>query len=467
MQKEVSALSGWQMAQWYQMKKINTMTRGAAILLIGVFSTITTFSQQLTFEEAVKLGLKKNVTYNQQKNQLIVNESQRLNSLGNFMPSLNVTGNYNHQSGQQQNTTTGDLEDLETDYFGAQVNAGLTVFNGFRNITSYTQQSNQLMAQSYLVKRSAQDVVSLVANQYLQVLLDQQLLKIAEENLKTQQSLLEQTQGFFDVGSRAITDVYNQDALLKTAQVAVIRARSNLVNDKAALAQTLQLDPSVPLEVTMPQFSDKVGNYANYTVDSLIAISVNNRSDLRQMEYQVKANKFSMMSASSGFLPSVTLYASYGSFYYSLIPNDFSEQFKTFNPSMSYGANLTIPIFNRFQTRNQRIVAKVTYENSKLNQENLEKSVRVDVQRAYNNLLNALEGYQSSLSQFQAGELALQTQKESYELGISTQVELAQANQTYILGAASKAQAEVTLLFQKILLEYALGTLRVEDFIEE
>jgi hypothetical protein len=47
-------------------------------------------------------------------------------------------------------------------------------------------------------------------------------------------------------------------------------------------------------------------------------------------------------------------------------------------------------------------------------------------------------------------------------LGISTQVALAQANQTYVLGAAAKVQAEVTLLFQKVLLEYALGTLQPE-----
>lgn len=323
------------------------------------------------------------------------------------------------------------------------------------------------MAQSYLVKRSSQDVVSLVANQYLQVLLDQELLRIAEENLKTQQSLLEQTQGFFDVGSRAITDVHNQDALMKGAQVAVIRARTNLVNDKAILAQTLQLDPSLPLGVKMPELNHRVGLYQDYSIDSLTSIAVGNRSDLKQMEFQVKANRFSMMGASSGFMPSLSLFANYGSFYYSLIDDEFTTQLKSINPSLQYGVNLTIPIFSRFQTRSMRVTSKIAYENSKLTQENLEKSVRVDVKRAYNNLLNAIEGYQSSLSQFQAGELALQTQRESYDLGISSQVDLAQANQTYILGAASKAQAEITLLFQKILMEYALGTLRVEDFSNE
>lgn len=420
----------------------------------------------LTFEEAVKIGLKKNVTYNQQKNQLMVNEAQRLNSIGNFMPNVNVTGNYTHQSGQQQ-TVTGELLDLETDYFGAQLNANLTIFNGLRNVTSISQTNNQVLAQTYLLKRGSQDVVSLVANQYLQVLLDQELLKIAEENLKTQQALLDQMQGFFDVGSRAITDVHSQDALLKTAQVAVIRARSTLVNDKALLAQTLQIDPTYPMAVVYPEFNKNLGDYSTFSMDSLISIATQNRADLKQMEHQVKANRYASMSAASGYLPSITAFANYGSFYYSLISENFNTQIETVNPSLQYGLNLTIPIFSRFQTRAQRAQAKVTYENSKLNQENLEKTVNIEVKRAYNNLLNAMEGYQASLSQFQAGELALKTQQESYELGISSQVALAQANQTYVLGAASKAQAEVTLLFQKILLEYSLGTLNVEDFSQE
>jgi len=98
-----------------------------------------------------------------------------------------------------------------------------------------------------------------------------------------------------------------------------------------------------------------------------------------------------------------------------------------------------------------------------LTKENLEKTVKIDVIRAMNNFHNAQEAYQSSLAQFKAGELSLQTQEESYSLGISSFVELADARRTYVQGAGSKAQAEVTLIFQRVLLEYALGTLSIED----
>ena len=419
-------------------------------------------STKLTFEEAVTIGLQRNVILNQQKNQLEATQAQKLNAMGNYMPNLNITGALQRQEGQQANTTNGNLENLTTDYVGAQINAGLTVFNGFRNYNTLTQSNNQLMAQGYLIKRSTQDVVSNVANQYLQVLLDQELVHIAEENLKTQNTMLEQMRGFYEVGSRAVTDVYNQDALAKTAQVLLIRAKNTLLNDKSILAQTLQLDPSQPFEVTYPVMGEDLNRFKNMSLDSLISVASANRSDLKQLDHQAKANKFAYKSALSPALPSVTLFGNYGSFYYSLIADDFNGQFRTTNPSLSYGANVTIPIFTRFQTRFQRTTAKVQFENSVLNYQNLEKTVKLDVQRALNNFINALENYDASLAQFQAGELALNTQQESYQLGISTQVALAQANQTYVLGAAAKAQAEVTLLFQKILLEYALGTLQPE-----
>ena len=435
------------------------------ILLISVAELHAQNPAKITFEEAIKIGVERNVLLKQQQNQLIVNQTQKSSSYGAFLPSVNLTATFQRQEGQQPNTLDGGLSDLKTNYFGSQFNGNLMLFNGLRAINSVGQANSQLMAQTYLVKRSQQDVLNTVAQQYLQVLLDQELLKIADENLASQKSLLDQMQGFYDVGSRAITDVYNQDALMKAAQVSQIRARNTLQNDKALLAQTLQLDPAQDFEVVYPVSSKEITGYQNLSLDSLVAIAIRNRADLEQLRYQVKANRYSYKGLASGFLPSLSLFANYGSFYYSLIPDNFNTQFRTVNPSLSYGANVTIPIFSRFQNRNQRATSLMQFKNSELNHQNLEKTVKLDVQRARTNLVNAFENLTASQSQFQAGELALKTQKESYELGISAQVALAQANQTYVLGAAAKAQAEVTVIFQRIMLEYSLGTLKVEDLI--
>jgi outer membrane protein len=431
---------------------------------------LTSWAQQapskLTFEDAVRIGLEKNVTLNTQKNQLEATQALKLSSIGNYLPNLNVTGNLNHQSGQQQNQGTGELEDLNTDYAGYQVNASYTIFNGLGRLNGLMSSSRQLEAQSYQVKRSSQDVIFNVASQYLQVLLDQELLRIAEENHTAQQALLDKIQASYDVGARAITDVYAQDAIVKGLEVNAIRAKNTLQNDKSLLSQTLQLDPSQSFEAVYPTFVQNYSNYKNVSLDSLIQVALANRPDLQQSTYQSQANKYLMRSTTGRFMPSVSLYANYGSFYYSLLDGDFQNQIRTTNPSTTYGVNLTIPIFSQFQTRYQKTQSRVLYENSVLTEQNVEKSVKLDVQRAYNNYINAIESYNSSLSQFQSGELALQTQQESYLLGISDQAALAQSNQIFVMAAASKVQAEVTLLFQKVLLEYALGVIREDSFVQ-
>jgi outer membrane protein len=421
---------------------------------------------KLSFEAAVKIGLKNNMLLNQQKNLLLGSQAQKLGALGNFVPGVNMTGGWQRQIGQQQNTTSGDLEDLTTDYVSLQANANWTI-PGFGRLNTLAQNDRLVTAQTYGVKKSTQDVVYNVASQYLQVLLDQELLRIAQENYNAQKALLDKIKASYEVGARAITDVHAQNALTQAADVAVIRARNTLQNDKAVLAQTIQLDPSANYKVVYPNLDQDYSGYRTMHLDSLITIGLANRADLHQAENQVEANRFAMRVQTARYMPTVQLYANYGSFYYNQINESFRNQFRTLNPSSSFGANLTIPIFSQFQTRAARYSSKVTYKNSQLNQQNLEITVKLDVQRAYNNYINAVEGYNASLSQFESGELALQTQQESYLLGVSDQAALALANQTYVQGAASKVQAQVTLLFQKVLLEYALGVIREDQYTGE
>jgi outer membrane protein TolC len=203
-------------------------------------------------------------------------------------------------------------------------------------------------------------------------------------------------------------------------------------------------------------------------MDSLYAQALAQRQDLQQAEYQIEANKSSYRASINGYMPRVSLFAQYGSYYNSSMRDqplygEFSNQFVDVWPSTVYGVSVSIPIFDQFQTRRMRVTNRMEYENSKLQRDNIEKSIKIDVKRSYNNYLTAKQAYDASQTQFQAGELALKTQQESFLLGVSNQVTLAQANQTYVQAASSRAQARVTLVFQKILLEYALGTLKPEE----
>ena len=426
---------------------------------------------KLTYREAVKIALKNNLELNQQKNNLIARQVQKNQSITAFLPSLSFQGTASHTDGQQPNPDGGELMDLSVDNVNANLQANVMLFNGFNRINTLNQASNQFRAQTSMVKRTEQDVVYNVTTQYLQVLLDQELLRIAEEAHRVQSVVLSQLREQVKLGARAEADMYTQDAQVRNLEVTALQSRVTLENDKALLAQTLQLDPSLSVQLEFPSIENTM-DIQSLNLDSLYAVAVSNREDLRQAEHQAKANLYTYKASVNGFYPTVSFFASYGSRYVSTLKGDplygnFGNQFKTIFPNLSYGVNVVIPLFDRMVTRTNRVFNKVIYENSVLQRENVEKTIKIEVKRTYNNYITALQSFEASQVQYQAGELALRTQQESYLLGVASQVALAQANQTYVQAAASKAQAEVTLLFQQMLMEYALGTLRVDSFQDQ
>jgi outer membrane protein len=142
---------------------------------------------------------------------------------------------------------------------------------------------------------------------------------------------------------------------------------------------------------------------------------------------------------------------------------DFGNQFFTDNRYQSFGIGVSIPIFTGFQNRYTYVQSKVLYENNKIQTKNQDVIVKGDVVRAYRNFESIKKGYIASSDGLAASEMAFNLEKERYDLGVTSFVDFAAANRTYVQAQTNLAQAKYRFLFQKILLDYALGTLKFED----
>src|SRR5690606_12825133 len=168
-----------------------------------------------------------------------VNKTASLLQLG---PTVQATGSAYRVDGNSFNQNTGEVVNGVIDYVNASVSASMPIFNGLQQVNNFRQASNQNEAQLHAVNRSSQDVIFLVATQYLQCLLDQELVRINQENVETQRTQYNQIKALVDVGSRAEADLYNQEYQVKNAELTLVRSRITLTNDKATLARTIQLD---------------------------------------------------------------------------------------------------------------------------------------------------------------------------------------------------------------------------------
>jgi outer membrane protein len=124
---------------------------------------------------------------------------------------------------------------------------------------------------------------------------------------------------------------------------------------------------------------------------------------------------------------------------------------------------LQIPLFNGLQRKAVYFQQKTNYLNSKWVTRNLEILVKNDVRRAYLNFESAKKGFMAGVSQLEAATMAYSLETERFNLGITSFADYIQSNRSYVEAQTAKAQAEYRLVFQRILLEYAMGTLRPED----
>ncbi|NBP69909.1 MAG: TolC family protein [Cytophagia bacterium] len=105
----------------------------------------------------------------------------------------------------------------------------------------------------------------------------------------------------------------------------------------------------------------------------------------------------------------------------------------------------------------------MNYENARLTTASTEIQVKSAVMLAYQNYRDARSSYEATNAQLKAAELSYNFEKERYGLGISDIVALTQATQNYTRAQADFESARYTLMFQKILINYATGTLKFED----
>jgi len=471
-------------------------------LCASTLAQLKTDSTILTFQEAVRIALMNSVTLNTQRNQLELAQTQKNASIAGIAPNISLNGSATQFNGNSFNQQTGTVINGIRDNVSGSLNANMNIFSGFGRLNTIRQYANAFDAQAYFVDRTQQDVINTVSTQYLQALLDVELIRIAHENFLVQEKQLKQIHEFVQVGSRSPVDEYNQNALTKAAELRYVQAEVTLTNDMALLTQTLLVDPFDNYAVRKPAWD--INQIAGQPADleQMLATAKQHRGDYQRALKNELATRYATSASRSLSLPSLTAFFNYGSGYnyqhnvpdsatysnidYVLVnpspgnyvlnkvetrtttvnpdlPRPFAEQFKTNNVYKSYGLQLTIPLFNGLQNRTAFVQQRTLYKNAQVTKSNAEIQLKNDVLRTARNFDGAKKAYAITLDQLKAAEMAMQYETERYNLGVTNLVEYAAANGRYVQAQTDKAQAEFRLLFQKVLLEYAVGTLRIED----
>ena len=419
----------------------------------------------LDFRQAVDIALSKNLNYKIQENNMLVLEKEKQVSIASHLPNANLTTSFLRQSGQQFQQVEGEI--VVTNVTNKIVSSGFSMnmplFNSGRRILDTQSSRLAYQAGEKAMERAKQQVVFDVARRYLQVLLDKELVRIAEQNRDNQKQQLTQIDGFVNAGLRTISDLYNQQSEVARVESVVVDAQVQLENDLWDLAEYLQLQVGVAPELAPVDPFLRQDSFDGIEMAQLYELAQSNRADRNQQELLMTATKKDMQAIKAMYFPRLSAFYNYNTFFTSLDDRNLSEQLLKVYPQNTLGLALAIPIFNNFNARLDVSRSKVDYQNQILRKESIDRKIYQEVKLANQNYKAAIQKEKNTQVQVLAAKEAKNAVQERFRLGISNFVDLSTANQQLVNAQADQAQAIYTLFFQEILMKHAVGTLEISE----
>jgi outer membrane protein len=297
---------------------------------------------------------------------------------------------------------------------------------GFTQLLTDFGKTGNLIAASKLQEKAqnanalgtTEDIVIATDEAFFDALQAQALLKVASQNTATRQTTQSQISSYTQNKLKSTLDLSFADVNLSQAKLLELNARSNADSTMAALDAVLGLDNLVTYDLI-----DDTGPLTAPPADAgqLIQLALQQRPDLAALNLnQQAAVKFSHAERDQR-LPTITAAGTVGSV--PIRPAEYYVQ----NWWGGIGVNMSIPIFNGFlysaQAKEAAIRAQADSEQSR----DLKDRIVRDVRTAW---LAANTAYQSvavNEELLKQSNLALSLAQTRYKLGLSSIVELSQA----------------------------------------
>ena len=413
--------------------------------------------KRVTFGDAVKIALQQNITLRQAENAKALTAVTVQQQRNQFLPNLALSTSTSGNVGQSFNQTAGSLVNRTSQTLNAGLTSGVTLFNGFQNLSLLKQARFGESASASDLARARQTVVFTVASNFLSLVTLQEQQGVQEGNLVAQQQQLQQVLLFVKAGRNSIADQYSQEAAVATAQSGVVSARRAVELAKVDLIQTLQLDPMQTYDFAAPAV-DSTRTAVPLTLDGLMAGAFNDRSDLTAAKIRVDAANEALKSSSSTRWPSISLSAGYNTAYTSLTDASFSTQLNQ-RKGGSLGLSLSVPLFDRGASKVASQQASISLSNARLVNDRQRQTVALEVRRAFLDYQSAVDQLVAARAQQRSADLALSAVQERYRVGAATLTEVSVSRAAQVSAASALVNARYTLIFQQSLMSYYTGTL--------
>jgi outer membrane protein len=202
-------------------------------------------------------------------------------------------------------------------------------------------------------------------------------IEVVEESIRSLEQQLQTTKDYFEQGMISKTDVLSVEVLLAEKKKARLRAQNDRIEAQMAMNRLLGqelLEPIALQDVPMAA-------YENPTVESLLKLALNRRSDRSALQAQIEALEARYKASRSMHGPKFFLFGGYN--FLESAPPEGSNMHTPAKNWVSGGIGMQLPLFEGGKTHSQAEKALAQLNQAKEQLEELDTMVAMEVEKSY------------------------------------------------------------------------------------
>ena len=428
---------------------------------------------RLSVDDAVAIALRQSDEVGGAAAQVDVADAQYGAARANALPQLRLNGAYLHTYESARGQAVG-AQFNQPNTYTANANLSQTLFQGGK-LLSAARAANELRDAARFDEREVRaNVTLLVQRSYLQALFTDRIAELQQRNLALATSRVTQVEQFERAGQAAHYDVLRARVERANIEPLAIQAQSDREIARLELKRVLNLPIGQPLALV--SHIDSVAATAMLAALDDTATATE-RAAVRSAELNLAARQLGVRVARADYLPTLTAF--YQSGFQAFPPRGLGFptsrgnvaeancpvgsaptlrcQNGGFFSDQQLGINVSFPLFDGFRVKSNVDLAKAQTRLAELALRQQREAVSLDVARARAELRRSRAVFLARQQNSAEAEEAFRLATLRFARGLSTQLEVSDAQLALLTAQSTEARATYDLFLASADLARALG----------
>ena len=322
------------------------------------------------------------------------------------------------------------------------------LFDSFANVKSVARAKDLQQAAGHQLERAGQETIFRVVQAYLGLLLAQKQQDVAEQSVKTAQSILDRSRARYESGVVVQSDLLSAQVRLAGREEELIRARNNVALAAAQLDTAMGIPPDAQFQ---PSQALSEGALPQAALADLEKQALASRPDLKQIEAQQTAQAKSVSMAKSAFGPRLNAFGGW--------ETDSASLLQSQGNNWAAGLELQLDLFQGGAKKAQLAREKALEERIAAAHQAASDQVRLEARRAYYDFDSARQQMVVAKAAVGQAEESMRINQNRYDAGITTITDLLTIEEATRRAQTDYWEAVYRMRASYANLELATGTL--------